>query len=111
MITLERLPADQSAAILLERYLNHDAVVGVIGLGYVGLPLALAACRCGYRTVGFDIDPEKIAELNAGRSYIGYVLSATIADLIDASTLTATADFDRLSDVDCVLICVPTPLT
>lgn len=111
MITLDQMPAATDAAILLERYLKRQATVGVIGLGYVGLPLALAACQSGYRTVGFDIDPEKIAELNAGRSYIGYLPPVTIAENIRSARLAVTGDFDRLREVASVLICVPTPLT
>jgi UDP-N-acetyl-D-glucosamine dehydrogenase len=92
-------------------YHRHEAAIGIVGLGYVGLPLALAACRAGYRTLGFDIDPEKISEINAGRSYIGHITSSTVEDYVRSASFSATADFQRLGEVDAVVVCVPTPLT
>ncbi len=84
---------------------------GVIGLGYVGLPLAAAAARKGFRTIGFDIDAEKPRLIHAGRSYIGAVEGREIAALVEKELLEATTDFARLGECDIVIICVPTPLT
>jgi UDP-N-acetyl-D-glucosamine dehydrogenase len=93
------------------RIADRSARVGVIGLGYVGLPLAAAAARAGFRTLGFDIDPQKPAQLNAGRSYIDAVTGETLAELIARQRFCATDDFSRLAECDVVAICVPTPLT
>ena len=99
-----------AAATFIRRAGAKDLRVGIIGLGYVGLPLALAAASHGFPVLGFDIDPAKIDALNAGRSYIRQVEPARIADLVDRGVFCATADFDRLADVDAILVCVPTPL-
>jgi len=95
---------------LLERIQNKTATVGIIGLGYVGLPLARAFTAAGLRVLGFDIDPGKIAKLNAGRSYIKQIPDAAIAEM-RAHGFEATDSFDRLREPDAVLVCVPTPLT
>jgi UDP-N-acetyl-D-glucosamine dehydrogenase len=87
------------------------AVVGVIGLGYVGLPLVAGFARAGFRVLGFDIDPEKVAALEAGRSYISYFPSSVVEEIRRDGRFQATADFRRLSEADAVLVCVPTPLT
>jgi len=84
--------------------------VGVIGLGYVGLPLVLAFARSGARVLGFDLDESKAARINAGESYIGHIPSAEIAGLVDEGKLAATADFSRLDEPGAIIICVPTPL-
>jgi UDP-N-acetyl-D-glucosamine dehydrogenase len=96
---------------LLDRIGNHEAVVGIIGMGYVGLPLAHTFCSAGFRVVGFDIDSAKVKALGAGRSYIKHIPSETIAGMRKGDRFTATADFARLKEVDAILICVPTPLT
>jgi UDP-N-acetyl-D-glucosamine dehydrogenase len=96
---------------LLDRINRHEAVVGIIGMGYVGLPLAHTFCTAGFRVVGFDIDSAKVKALGAGRSYIKHIPSETIAGMRKGDRFTATSDFSRLSDVDAILICVPTPLT
>ena len=83
---------------------------GVIGLGYVGLPLAVELCRSGYKVVGVDLDTDKIEALEAGRSYIDDVPSETIRELVDAGKFRPTSDYAPLSDVDAISICVPTPL-
>jgi UDP-N-acetyl-D-glucosamine dehydrogenase len=85
--------------------------VGVIGLGYVGLPLAAAAARAGFRTLGFDIDPQKAEQLNRGQSYIDAAPSGEIARLVAEGRFRATDDFALLGECDVVVICVPTPLT
>jgi UDP-N-acetyl-D-glucosamine dehydrogenase len=86
------------------------ARVGVIGLGYVGLPLVRTFIAAGYRTLGFDVDPEKIQRLLAGRSYIGHIPSTWIAQCVSQGTFQPTADMRRLAEADVLLICVPTPL-
>ncbi|UCH78967.1 MAG: nucleotide sugar dehydrogenase [Candidatus Coatesbacteria bacterium] len=90
---------------------SRSARAGVIGLGYVGLPLALAYVDAGYEVVGYDVDPAKIEELRAGRSYLGDVASARVAAAVEAGRFEATADPARLAAADVVAICVPTPLT
>lgn len=96
---------------LLARIADGSAHVGVIGLGYVGLPLAVAAARKGFRTIGFDVDPEKPRLIHAGQSYIGAVDGRELASLVVAKRLEATGDVSRLGMCDIVIICVPTPLT
>ncbi|HEY7157783.1 MAG TPA: nucleotide sugar dehydrogenase [Gemmataceae bacterium] len=98
------------AARLLQRIKNKTAMVGIIGLGYVGLPLARAFTGNGYRVLGFDIDPAKIARLHQGESYIGHINAETIREMRQ-SGFDATDRFDRLNEPDVVIICVPTPLT
>jgi UDP-N-acetyl-D-glucosamine dehydrogenase len=88
-----------------------EALIGVIGLGYVGLPLVQAFVQAGFRTLGFDIDVRKVERLNRGESYIGHIPSAWIADWQAAGRFEATADHTRLNEPDAVLICVPTPLS
>ena len=92
-------------------YHEHKAVVGVVGMGYVGLPLTLAAAAAGYRVVGFDIDPQKVDQINSGSSYLKHIKSEQIADAVRERGLRATADFQDLKFVDGIIICVPTPLT
>ena len=94
---------------LLARIHSRQAVVGVIGLGYVGLPLALRFAQCGLKVIGFDIDPAKIQKLEAGQSYINYLPTEQIVTAM-AGTLSATTDFGRLDEPDALIICVPTPL-
>ncbi|HEX4608491.1 MAG TPA: nucleotide sugar dehydrogenase [Urbifossiella sp.] len=99
-----------AAASLIDKIRHRTARVGIIGLGYVGLPLARAFARTGFRVLGFDIDPQKVAKLNAGKSYIKQFPDATIAGMREKG-FEATDRFDRLGEADAVLICVPTPLT
>src|SRR5579871_4280139 len=103
-------PHGSDLPALLERVRAHRFTVGVIGLGYVGLPLAMACHTKGFAVIGFDIDREKAALLNAGRSYIHHLPKARIAALAESDRFEATADFDRLGEPDALLICVPTPL-
>ena len=88
---------------------NRSAKIGVIGLGYVGLPLAVAFSEAGLQTVGFDVDPLKVSSLNNSVSYIDDIESSRLAPLIEASTFHATMDASGLADADAVFICVPTP--
>jgi UDP-N-acetyl-D-glucosamine dehydrogenase len=88
----------------------RSARVGVIGLGYVGLPLVELFAGKGFTVLGFDVDESKVERLQAGRSYIGHIASERVAALRDSGRFEATADFSRLSEADAVLICVPTPL-
>ncbi len=97
--------------MLLDAIDARTATVGVCGLGYVGLPLAMAAGAGGYRVVGFDVDADKVARLAAGDSYLGTVHSRAIADATSSGRFTATCNFSELSACDVIIICVPTPLT
>lgn len=105
------VPRHSHCEQLLARLRDNSAVIGVIGLGYVGLPLAAATSSAGFRTIGLDIDPQKVAALNQGKSYIDAVGSEELADHVRAERFRATADFVQLADCDVVVICVPTPLT
>jgi UDP-N-acetyl-D-glucosamine dehydrogenase len=112
MATIVRaLTVAVSVEALVARLRAHQAKIGVIGLGYVGLPLARAIAGRGFTALGFDIDPAKIAVLNSGGSYIRHISAETIAGLRDAGKFEATDDFTRLREADAILLCVPTPLT
>src|SRR5256886_12428338 len=89
---------------------DKRARVGVIGLGYVGLPLATEFAGAGFKATGFEGDEKKVGEISAGRSYIADVSSETIKQVVDAARLSATTDFDLLRECDAIIICVPTPL-
>ena len=89
---------------------DTSARVGVIGLGYVGLPLIVEFCLKGFNATGFEVDETKVGEINAGRSYIVDVTSDNVKNSIDGGKLTATTDFSKLADCDVIIICVPTPL-
>ena len=103
-------PSDQSAA--LETAIRAKrATVGVIGLGYVGLPLIRVFVAAGFRALGFDVDPAKVDKLRAGESYIAHIAGDWIAQCVADGTFEPTTDMRRLAEADCVLICVPTPLT
>ncbi len=96
--------------MLEEKIRNHEAVVGVIGLGYVGLPLLLAFHENGFRVLGFDVDESKPAMLKEGKSYLKHIGKEMIAPLVGSPNFDATNDFSRLPEADALLICVPTPL-
>lgn len=96
---------------LVKRILHKEAKVGIIGLGYVGLPLVLRFCEVGYSVLGFDVDSKKVATLQKGKSYIKSISGALIAKYLRRGSLDVTDRFSRLSEPDCILICVPTPLT
>jgi UDP-N-acetyl-D-glucosamine dehydrogenase len=95
---------------LLDRIRAKQARVGVIGLGYVGLPLAVELAHAGFHVTGFDTDARKTTQINAGKSYIPDVLEADLAACVRAGTLTATTDMRELGEMDAIDICVPTPL-
>lgn len=95
---------------ILERIENKTAVVGIIGLGYVGLPLLLAFIESGFRVVGFDTDKDKIAKLAAGQSYIKHIPAEQIAMAVATGMYDGTTDFGRSRETDVLIICVPTPL-
>ena len=95
---------------LMARIDARTAKIGIIGLGYVGLPLARSFCRSGFPVIGFDTDDAKVARLSRGNSYIGHIDDSTIAEML-GSGFSPTSDFDRLAEADAILICVPTPLT
>src|SRR6187399_869337 len=89
---------------------DRSARIGVIGLGYVGLPLIVEFCLKGYEAVGFEVDEFKVAEIMAGRSYIVDVTSENLKKCVDGGKLSATTDFSKLADCSVIIICVPTPL-
>ena len=95
---------------LMKKIYNKTAVVAVVGLGYVGLPLAVEKAKAGYKTIGFDILANKVERVNNGVNYIGDILENELADFVSRGMLRATSDFSAIKDVDCVAICVPTPL-
>jgi len=96
---------------LLDKIKKREAVVGIIGLGYVGLPLAIHFGQSGFNIIGFDVDTRKIDMLLQGKSYIKHIKMEQVNDKIKERKLEVTVDFNRLSEADCILICVPTPLT
>jgi len=107
----EHVKAESTAAReLIARFSDHSATIGVIGLGYVGLPLAVVLAKSGYRVVGVDTSEEKINLLNEGKSYVEDVPSEDVADLLERGLFSATTDIHALDEVDGASICVPTPL-
>jgi UDP-N-acetyl-D-glucosamine dehydrogenase len=94
----------------LARVESREAVVGVVGLGYVGLPLAITFARAGFKVVGFDIDARKPACIEAGKCYLEHIKPESWMDLVKAGRLAATTDFSRCREMDAILVCVPTPL-
>ena len=95
---------------LKEKLLAREATLGVIGLGYVGLPLAVEKAKAGFKVYGFDVQKEKVDMVNAGKNYIGDVVNEDLEALVKAGQLVATANFADAAKCDCVCICVPTPL-
>jgi UDP-N-acetyl-D-glucosamine dehydrogenase len=96
---------------LLERFSSGNATIGIVGLGYVGIPLALTAIRSGFTVLGFDVDAERVNQLNGGTSFIRHIASADIAEAVASGKFVATTDLARLSEPDAILIAVPTPLS
>ncbi len=95
---------------LISKLQKKEARLGVLGLGYVGLPLAVGFAKAGFKVTGFDLDQAKVDQVNACESYIIDISNAELAETVGSGNLTATTDFSKLSDVDSVNICVPTPL-
>ena len=95
---------------LLKKIENREITVGVVGLGYVGLPLAVEKAKAGFKTIGFDVQEEKVNLVNEGHNYIGDVVDSDLKKLVEAEMLSATTDFSFVKDVDFIAICVPTPL-
>ncbi len=108
---VENTKAGLDLETMVEKYKNREAVIGVIGLGYVGIPLICAACDQNFRAIGFDIDRGKVDKINNGISYIGNIHNDRIKKLRNDNLLQATADFNKLAEADTILMCVPTPLT
>src|SRR6187399_1630212 len=99
-----------SSPSILDRIRTRQARVGVIGLGYVGLPLAVEFAHAGFTVTGFDVDESKTSQINAGKSYIPDVPADDVAKMVKAGRLRATADVSELGAMDAIDICVPTPL-
>lgn len=95
---------------LLKKIAEREIVAGVVGLGYVGLPLAVEKAKAGFKTIGFDVQSIKVEMINQGKNYIGDVVDSDLADLAKDGMLSATNDFSFIKDVDFIAICVPTPL-
>mgnify|MGYP006280711369 CR=1 FL=1 len=95
---------------LFQKLKSREAKVAVIGMGYVGLPLAVVLAEAGFRVTGIDVDPEKIETLNAGESYIQDILTERLKPLVKSGKIQGTTDYNTLEDIDAVSICVPTPL-
>src|SRR5205807_1923440 len=95
---------------LEEKIVSRQARVGIVGLGYVGLPLAVEFAKAGFTVAGIDVSPSKVAKVNAGESYIADIDQAVFKSLVDAGKIRATSDFGTISQLDTVNICVPTPL-
>lgn len=95
---------------LLKKIDSRDLVCGTVGLGYVGLPLAVEKAKAGFRTVGMDVQQEKVDMVNRGENYIGDVVNEDLAQLVAEGMIEATTDFSKVSECDFVAICVPTPL-
>ena len=95
---------------LLEKIAKRDITVGVVGLGYVGLPLAVEKAKAGFKTIGFDVQEEKVKMVNEGHNYIGDVVNEDLKELVESGMMKATSDFSFVKDVDFIAICVPTPL-
>ena len=100
----------KSAQELIKRIQDRDCTIGIIGLGYVGLPLIDAFTSVGFRCLGFDVDPAKVDSLTKGKSYIKHIDDSKIANWLEKNLFEATADMARMSEADALLICVPTPL-
>ena len=95
---------------LLKKIESRSIVAGVVGLGYVGLPLAVEKAKAGFKTIGFDVQTSKVDAVNAGHNYIGDVVNADLEKLVKEGALRATTDFGFIKGVDFIAICVPTPL-
>ena len=95
---------------LLSKFEQRNAVIGVVGLGYVGLPLAVEKAKAGFKVIGFDVQQGRVDQVNNGVNYIGDVVDEDLVEMIKTGHLEATTDYGRIAEVDAVAICVPTPL-
>ena len=109
-IPLQFTSLDATAELLAEKIRNRTARVGVVGLGYVGLPLAVEFAQAGFTVTGIDVSEPRPGSVNAGESYIGDIPTATLAPLVESGKLRATTDFAAVAELDTINICVPTPL-
>ncbi|MBR0938044.1 nucleotide sugar dehydrogenase [Bradyrhizobium jicamae] len=107
--TVEVIPVSETSSELVTKFEQRTAKIGIVGLGYVGLPLMLRYCEVGYKVIGFDIDRAKVDALRAGHSYIEHISGASIKDAT-ARGFDPTTDFSRAAEVDALILCVPTPL-
>jgi len=108
---LQRNTFSDAAAHLKQAVNDRTAVIGIVGLGYVGIPLALTAAKAGFNVLGFDIDAPRVDQINQGNSFIKHIPTEAISEAVTSGKFKATADFSRLGEPDALLICVPTPLT
>src|SRR5690242_11698752 len=99
-----------TATLLEEKIRSRRARVGIVGLGYVGLPLAVEFAKAGFNVTGIDVSKEKTERVNGGDSYVGDIPNSVLGALVDAGKLRATADFSAVLELDTINICVPTPL-
>jgi UDP-N-acetyl-D-glucosamine dehydrogenase len=97
--------------MFLQKIKSKESTIGIIGMGYVGLPLAIAFAKKGVKIIGFDIDASKVEALNQGTSYLNHISSEQLSEHVSKGLISASSDFSRLTEVDCILICVPTPLS
>ena len=97
-------------SVLINKISSRSIIAGVVGLGYVGLPLAVEKAKAGFRTVGFDVQSSKVEMVNRGHNYIGDVVDSDLVGLVKSGMLSATSDFSFIKEVDFIAICVPTPL-
>ena len=97
--------------MLINKIENKTAKVGVIGLGYVGLPLAVGFAKAGFSVTGIEIDKNRVDRINSGKTYISDVDSFELASLVKKGVLSATYDYKKITELDCISICVPTPLS
>jgi len=95
---------------LLDKISNKEAVIGIVGMGYVGLPLMLSFYDAGFRTIGFDTNEETVDKINNGKSYIHHISSDLIKKAVNANICKATSDYSYANECDVIIICVPTPL-
>jgi len=110
MTTKQDMELNISAQKLLNKLADKTAVIGVIGLGYVGLPLAVEKVKAGYRVIGFDVQTKRVNMVNEGINYIGDVVDHELQEITSSKRLLATTNYELIRDVDAVAICVPTPL-
>src|SRR5665647_1175257 len=99
-----------NASKLLEKIKTNQEVVGIIGLGYVGLPLAVGFAQAGINVIGFDKSSDKVDKINRGDNYIKDIRDAVLREVVESIKLRATTDFSKIKECDALLICVPTPL-